>query len=122
MRRWLYRLHLWLVLLLLIAACTQVGESGGNQTLSLRTLTGNAAVFGTIELAIDTTITVANPYDPNQIDLMVSFISATGQIYRVPAFWYQDFDQLSLQPKGNPEWRVRFTPSEPSAEQRRDHD
>ncbi|WP_110519911.1 DUF5060 domain-containing protein [Herpetosiphon llansteffanensis] len=115
MHRIFKRSQVWLVLLLLIAACSQASDSGGDQTLSLRTLTGNAAVFGTIELVVDTGIKVANPYDPDQMDLMVSFISATGQIYRVPAFWYQDFDQITLQPKGNPEWRVRFTPSEPGA-------
>lgn len=56
---------------------------------------------------------VSNPYDPTQANLTVSFTAPNRQTYRIPAFWYQDFDPQTLQPQGTGGWRARFTPTQP---------
>ncbi len=55
----------------------------------------------------------SNPFDPRQLDIEVRFTSPQGTHVSIPAFWYQDFDPQTLEPKGQPGWRVRFTPDLP---------
>jgi hypothetical protein len=62
------------------------------------------------ELAVDLDSSVSNPFDPKQIDLQVQFSSPSGKKISIAAFWYQDFDPNTLQPKDDPGFRVRFTP------------
>ncbi len=63
--------------------------------------------------------TVANNFDPDQIRLDATFTAPSGRTFAVPAFWFQDFSRALvdgaevLTPIGLPEWRVRFTPTEP---------
>jgi hypothetical protein len=72
-----------------------------------------ARVYARSDLTIETDGTAANPFDPAQVDLWVRFTSPTGALVAAPAFWYQDFDRMTLAPTGDPGWRVRFTPNEP---------
>ncbi len=60
------------------------------------------AVFGKLELRIilDAAIQIANPFDPNAIDLCVAFANGVAAPISVPAFW----DGAA----GG--WKVRFTP------------
>ncbi|CAN5429037.1 hypothetical protein BH10CHL1_BH10CHL1_49300 [soil metagenome] len=81
-------------------------------TLRLTASQTKANLYSPIEMQIETNGRVANPFDPAQIDLQVRFTSATSKTVVAPAFWYQDFYTKTLQPKGAPLWRVRFTPNE----------
>jgi len=81
--------------------------------LKLRSLHASSNVYDLEELAVDLDASVTNPFDPQQIDLQVRFTSPNGEKTSVAAFWYQDFDPHNLQPRGNPEFRVRFTPDQP---------
>ncbi|MER3455094.1 MAG: hypothetical protein C4318_08075 [Acidimicrobiia bacterium] len=65
---------------------------------------------------IDGVPSVANPFDPQQIDVVARFQSGS-RVYDVPAFYTQDYQRSRdasgaeiLQPQGNPYWAVRFTP------------
>jgi len=80
--------------------------------LTLKPLQNKATVDGLVELNVETDGLAANPFDPAQVDLRVRFTSATSKTMVVPAFWYQDFYTATVQPKGTPVWRVRFTPTE----------
>jgi len=56
-----------------------------------------------------------NPFDPEDIDLTGEFTSPSGEKYVMPAFWYQpyqEFKNLGVYPVGNPDWRLRFAPTE----------
>jgi len=68
--------------------------------------------YGLLELNLQTNLQAVNPYDPNEIDLRVSFSAPSGKEVEVGAFWYQDFDFQTRQPKGEAGWKVRFTPDE----------
>jgi hypothetical protein len=60
-----------------------------------------------------------NCFDPDLIRLDAAFTSPSGRSLTIPAFWYQDFSRALtngaevLTPVGAPQWRIRFTPTEP---------
>jgi hypothetical protein len=87
--------------------------------LALRIARQPGKVFDLAELTIETGVAATNPFDPAQVDLKVRFTSPSNQVVVAPAFSYQDFDPATLEPKGAPNWRVRFTPSEPGRWQAR---
>jgi hypothetical protein len=68
-----------------------------------------------LELDIQTEVAVDNPYNPEEIDIRVEFTSPSGHVLEVGAFWYQDFEGAMVIPKGDPGWKVRFTPTETGA-------
>ncbi len=68
--------------------------------------------YGLLELELQTNLIATNPYDPNELDLEVSFSAPSGKEVQVGAFWLQDFDPQTRRPVGRPGWKVRFTPDE----------
>jgi hypothetical protein len=72
----------------------------------------NLERYGLLELDLQTSVQANNPYDPQEINIEVQFISPSGKKVEVGAFWFQDYDLQSRQPKGQPGWKVRFTPTE----------
>jgi len=83
--------------------------------LSIAAPTAGEKEFSRLELGIVTDGKWANPFDPAQVDLQVRFMKPDGKEVQVPAFWYQDFDPNTLQPKGKGDWRARFTPTQAGA-------
>ena len=71
------------------------------------------------EFRVDHAPAAANCFDPDQIRLDASFTPPSGRRLTVPAFWYQDYSRVLvhgaeiLTPIGGPQWRIRFTPTEP---------
>lgn len=63
--------------------------------------------------------TAANNFDPEQIRLDATFTAPSGKVFVVPGFWFQDYTRTMVEgaehlaPAGSPEWRIRFTPTEP---------
>ena len=59
----------------------------------------------------------ANPFDPAQADVWGRFRDPSGREWRIPAFWFQDYERALvngrevLTPRGEPGWRVRFSPT-----------
>lgn len=92
-------------------AAAQPNPNRAPTQLSLSTPASAAQTFQPTELSLTSDGTFANPYDPAQAELNVSFTSPAGKIMTVPAFWSQDFDRATLQPRGTAGWRVRFTPT-----------
>lgn len=83
--------------------------------LELLPITQSASAYEKLEFAIQTDGSYANPFDPAEIDIRIHFTDPTGAVTTVPAFWYQDYDPVTLQTLGNPGWRVRFTPTQPGS-------
>jgi hypothetical protein len=71
------------------------------------------------EFRVEHAPAAANNFDPDLIQLDATFTAPSGRSLVVPAFWYQDFTRARtgggevLTPAGAPEWRIRFTPTEP---------
>jgi len=102
-------------LMLGVTACQPIRAPAAvvSDRLVLSPPTTTVTQYGRLELPLTTDVTVANPYDPAQLDLRVHFTAPDGQVLTVPAFWMQDFDPVTLRPSGEPGWRVRFTPHLP---------
>jgi YVTN family beta-propeller protein len=78
---------------------------------------GTVGRYDRFEASIDLSKTYANPFDPGQIAVDVTFTAPSGAQQTVPAFWYQDFTASgssfeSYTPVSQPGWRVRFAPSD----------
>ncbi len=80
--------------------------------VALKPATEEAQVYRRVEFSLETDGVFVNPYDPAQADWWVTWTAPSGAQMRVPAFWYQDFDPQTQTPQGEPDWRVRFTPTE----------
>ncbi len=71
------------------------------------------------EFRVEHAPAAANCFDPDLIRLDAVFLPPSGRSLTVPAFWYQDFSRALtngaevLTPVGVPQWRIRFTPTEP---------
>lgn len=103
----------------------KVSEKGipmqANKPLRLKSLKPSAeelAKYDTLELTLDLDATFDNPFDPEDISVLAFFTSPGGKITRVRGFYYQDYERVVkdgreiLRRKGEPVWKVRFTPSE----------
>ncbi len=76
-------------------------------------------LFDKFEVSIKLGNSYTNPYDPNEISIIATFYSPTGQIYKVNAFY---FDGYYLTKAGGLEhaepdtsdinWKIRFTPNQ----------
>ena len=71
------------------------------------------------EFRVDHAPVATNCFDPDLARLDATFTPPSGRSLTVPAFWYQDFSRARLggeevlTPEGPPQWRIRFTPTEP---------
>jgi hypothetical protein len=74
-----------------------------------------------MDLRVDMAATWENPYDPDDISVVAEFTPPSGQTRTVPGFYYWPFERHDLEGQEQlvageaPEWRVRFTPTEPGA-------
>lgn len=71
-------------------------------------------LYDLFELRFDVVGEFANPYNPAEVSVTAIFNAPDGQTFQIPAFYMQPYDDLTgtAQPVGNPEWRVRFTPTQ----------
>lgn len=76
-----------------------------------------------LELPLSNIPAVSNPFDPDQIQVDVSFTAPSGSKIVVPAFWSREYsfrlvnDRQVLDPVGEPGWKVRHFPTEPGRHQ-----
>lgn len=66
------------------------------------------------ELTLNIDATFDNPFDPNDISVLAYFTSPSGKRLKLRGFYYQDYkmEEGRLRQRGEPVWKVRFTPSE----------
>ena len=58
--------------------------------------------YGKFETRIKTDIQYTNPFDPEEVDLQVHFLTSTGATHTLPAFYDEE--------NGQPVWKVRYAP------------
>jgi hypothetical protein len=75
-------------------------------------------VGGLFEATLDIPVEEGNPYDPGQVSVEAVFAAPNGTKYLVPGFVFQEYERAledgfeKLSVRGEPVWRVRFTPGE----------
>lgn len=75
----------------------------------------DCVVGATCELAATITFSPVNPFDPDEIMLDAEFVAPGGATYKRPGFYFQDYINNDGAPgaaTGDPDWRVRFLPTE----------
>ena len=96
-------------------------EIGVGQESSLAPAAGELYVPIYFTLSVDPDpVLYRNPFDTSDIELIGIFQSPSGQQFIIPGFWMQpyvnacqqDCNGFDLQPDGEPQWQVRFTPQE----------
>lgn len=76
-------------------------------------------VYGRMEIVCPVSASFDNPFDSSDVRVEARVATPSGGEVVVPAFFYRSFTrrlvgrQEVLEPAGEPEWRVRFTPREP---------
>lgn len=78
------------------------------------------AVYERMEWVIPLEAAAENPYDPDSIEVDGIFTAPDGRQLVMPAFWMQPMTQTCeedcaievLEPEGEPQWRLRFTPDQ----------
>ncbi len=116
-------------------------ERGETNLYNFRVNSDDIGLYEKFELAFELPRVYSNPFNPDEVDITAHFISPTGRVQTIPAFFYQDYirqempepgfyfvdsafgpDRRPLKaaygkeiliPRGPPEWRVRFAPTEP---------
>lgn len=103
----------------MIVAAGAVGVSALAAQAPQIALLGKPQLWQRAEFRVTGTPTAENNFDPDQIRLDATFTTPSGEKLVVPAFWFQDFTHAKvngaevLTAAGTPEWRIRFTPTEP---------
>ena len=97
------------------AATLLFASSTSAADLQCRLSAQSVPAYGRIEISCLAPFKVDNPDDPLQAGVEAVFASPSGRQWRMPGFWLQDFERRegALVKRGQPEWRVRFTPTEP---------
>ena len=108
MKKYLSYLLICVIYIFSQAAAAQVG---------LTSISQNAETIGLyqkFELTFTISKSYDNPFDPDIIDITVSFAEPDGGEVTVPAFFYKDYDYTGGRYVNgrNPSWKARFAPSQ----------
>lgn len=86
------------------------------EVTSLSTNGGTIGKYEKFEVTFTLSETYDNPFDPDIVDVRVTFHKPTGETVEVPAFFYRSYNIVGSNPEtynqpGPPEWKGRFAPS-----------
>ncbi|MBW8039455.1 MAG: DUF5060 domain-containing protein [Planctomycetes bacterium] len=103
-----------------VALCTQ--ESMGRPKIEIKSSAKKVGKYEKLEMLIRVDTNYDNPFDPDQVDLMVLLKTPTGIQISLPAFFCQDYERRKLDqgrskanwyyPIGRGSWKARFAPSQ----------
>jgi hypothetical protein len=85
--------------------------------LNFRTNLNSVPRYEKLEIAFTLSREYDNPFNPEEVDVTGQFIAPNGEVFVVPAFFYQDYKRRLernweiLTPVGGSEWRLRFAPT-----------
>ena len=108
---------LWIALALTAAAAPVAAKPHASPRLVDVAGPGEATQFARFETSGIVEPEPENPFDPTHADVWGHFRDPSGREWRMPGFWFQDFDRALvdgrevLTPRGEPGWRVRFSPT-----------
>jgi hypothetical protein len=95
---------------------------GGSQTtirISVLGFTqGTVPLYGIVEVNVNISADINNPFDPGEVNVSVVFTAPSSQTVETSAFYFQEYtrslsgNQEVLTAVDEPYWKVRFTPTE----------
>ena len=95
---------------------------GAQSAIELKASADRVGQYEKIEFAIAIDKTFANPYDPEQADIVVVLPVLTAKSLSFPAFWCQDFERIAtgdgkggsaFYPLNTGSWKARFAAAKP---------
>ncbi len=96
-------------------------DVSANPSISSVSAPSSVGLYDKYEVAFSMTGFYTNPYDPDEINVLVDFRSPTGKQYTQYAFYYQGYTKTdagtatspeSLDQSGSQGWRIRFACNE----------
>ncbi len=85
--------------------------------IEITSISQNAETVGQykkFELTFTLSQSYDNPFDPNIVDITVTFTEPDGNTATIPAFFYKEYDYINGRYVNgrNPCWKARFAPSQ----------
>ena len=103
-----------------IVFCTE--ECIGQRKIELEISANEVGKYEKLEMQIKVDNHYDNPFDPNEVDLVILLRSPGSEQITIPAFYFQDYERRQFQqkrkiinwyyPKDEGIWKVRFAPLE----------
>jgi hypothetical protein len=103
-----------------VAGVLSAVQGQGSDAICIKASSGEAGKYEKLELLIEVDRRYDNPFDPEQIDLVVELNTPDGGEMTLPAFYCQDYERRKLNqgrgrsnwfyPVGNGAWKARFAP------------
>lgn len=118
---WKFAFIMLVVGIVLSFSCGEVKEVSaqmGDVIRSVNVAQNVVPRLGKFEASVNLSKQYANPFDPDEVLLRGHFVSPSQKEIVVDGFYFRDFERKlegnseRLAPKGNPEWRARFAPTE----------
>lgn len=97
--------HLCLIVLASIPAVAQ-SEHAAPSVLDAYPVSDSIGLYDKFESRLVIKASYVNPFDPEDIDIMVTFTSPSGKTWNIPGFYHYTFGTM---------WKVRFSPDETGA-------
>lgn len=118
MRQAVSVINLALMSLILAGFCTQ--DSAGQRKIEMEASAGKVGKYEKLELLISVDTHYSNPFDPDEVDITVSFRTPNGEQIALPGFFCQDYERRKFDqdrgrvnwyyPIGQGAWKGRFAP------------
>jgi hypothetical protein len=115
---WKLLVTVQIVLIIFSAAAVFAGQ--GSDTIRLKALDTEVGRYEKLEFLIEMDRKYDNPFDPEQVDLVVELNTPDGDKLTLPAFYSQDYERRKLNqgrsrsnwyyPIDNGTWKTRFAP------------
>jgi hypothetical protein len=80
-----------------------VDTTGGPKVLNVFQNVDSIGLYDKFEAKLTIKAQFVNPFDPDDIDIMVTFTSPSGKKWNIPGFYHYTFGTM---------WKVRFSPDE----------
>ena len=94
----------------------------GGQDLRMDVSADTVERYARVEFALPLDTAYANPFDADEVDVRLEFVTPSGRKLTLPGFYYQDYERQDkretaewLYPVGEPVWKARFAPAEVGA-------
>ena len=102
----------------LLPADDPTGVEGSQAILNFETSAAKVPCRARFEITFELSRCYENPYDPKQVEVWGVFKGSSGEVVRVPGFFYQAYARILVRkaerliPAGAPQWKIRFAPPE----------
>jgi hypothetical protein len=116
----MWKLLVTIQIVLIIVSAATVCAGQGTDAIGIKVSGNEVGKYEKLELLIELGRQYDNPFDPEQVDLVVELKMPAGGKLMLPAFYCQDYERRKLNqgrsrsnwyyPVGNGTWKARFAP------------